>query len=126
MVGVWVVFFVVVGPVLGSSIPVVAELVLGGAAMEPPEAHIHHFALARNDSIVGKSPSCGIVCLDRAFRLGPPHVDEGLAVGYHFTCCDEKYSKLRIGCRCHYKIDDPDNRENHTVCGKGSSSERKT
>jgi hypothetical protein len=54
--------------------------------MEPPEAHIHHFALAQNNSIVGNSCSCGIVCLDMAFRLG-------------------------FGHRCHYKLDDLGNRE---------------
>jgi hypothetical protein len=31
-----------VGPVFGSGIPVVAELVLRATALEPPEAHIHH------------------------------------------------------------------------------------
>ncbi len=83
--------------------------------MEPPEAHIHHFASAWNDSIIGNSRSCGIVCLDGAFRLGPPHVDEGMAVGYHFACCDEKRSKLRFGFRCHYKLDDLGNGENPTI-----------
>ncbi len=48
MVGGWVVFGVVVSPVFRASIPLVTELVLGGAAMEPPEERIHHFGPARN------------------------------------------------------------------------------
>jgi hypothetical protein len=43
MVGVWVVFGVVVSPVFRTCVPVVTKLVLGSAATEPPEAHIHHF-----------------------------------------------------------------------------------
>ncbi len=42
-VGVRVVFGMVVSPGFRAGIPVVTELVLGGAATEPPEAHIHHF-----------------------------------------------------------------------------------
>jgi hypothetical protein len=57
MVGVWVVFGVVVGPVFGAGIPVVTELVLGGAATEPLEAHIHHFGPAENNHFVGNSHS---------------------------------------------------------------------
>ncbi len=55
MVGAQVVFCVVIGPILGSSIPVVAKLVLRGTATEPAEAHIHHFALVGDNSIVGNS-----------------------------------------------------------------------
>ncbi len=57
MVGVRVVFGVVVSPVFRDSIPVVTELVLGGATMEPPEAHIHHFGPAGNNCFVGNT--CG-------------------------------------------------------------------
>jgi hypothetical protein len=52
MVGVWVVFYVAVHPVLGSCVTVVLKLVLRCPAMEPPEAHIHHLAPARDNGIV--------------------------------------------------------------------------
>jgi hypothetical protein len=55
MVGIWVVFGVVVSPVFRTGIPVVTELVLGGAATEPPEAHIHYFGLAGHNCFVGNS-----------------------------------------------------------------------
>ncbi len=43
MVGVQVVFGVVVSPVLKTRVPVITKVVLGSAAMEPPEVHIDHF-----------------------------------------------------------------------------------
>ncbi len=36
MVGVWVMFGVVIGPVFGSSIPVISKLVLRSVASKPP------------------------------------------------------------------------------------------
>ncbi len=54
MVGVQVVFGVVVSPVFRAGIPVVTELVLRGAATEPPEAHIHHFGPAGHNCFVGR------------------------------------------------------------------------
>jgi hypothetical protein len=55
MVGIQVVFGVVVSPGFRTGIPVVTELFLGGAAMEPPEAHIHHFGSAGHNRFVGNS-----------------------------------------------------------------------
>ncbi len=57
MVGVWVVPGVVVSPVLGARIPVITKLILGSAAPEPPEAHIHHLGLAGDNCVVGNT--CG-------------------------------------------------------------------
>jgi hypothetical protein len=90
VVSVRVVFGVVVGPVLGACIPVISKLILGCVAMEPPKSHIHHLGPAGHNSLVGNSSCCRVICLDRTFRLGPTHGDEGLAVGNHFTCHDEK------------------------------------
>ncbi len=55
--GVRVVFGVVVSPGFRASILVVTELVLGGTATEPPEAHIHHFGLAGNNCFIGNTCS---------------------------------------------------------------------
>jgi hypothetical protein len=115
MVGIWVVFCVVVGLVLGSSIPIVSKLILRCSAPEPPEAHIHHLAPARNNSIINNSGSCGVVRLDRTFGLGPAHVDEGLVVGNHLACSDEQGSQLRFSTRCHNKLDDLGDGEHRAV-----------
>ncbi len=84
------VFGVVVGPVLGACIPVISKLILGCTATEPPKLHIHHLGPAGHNSLVGNSSCCRVIRLDRIFRLEPTHGDEGLAVGNHFTCHDEK------------------------------------
>jgi hypothetical protein len=89
MVGIWVMFGVVVGPVFGACIPVIMKLVLRCMAMEPSELHIHHFAPARNNSFIGNPRCSGVISLDRTFRLGPTHVNKVLVVGNHLSCCDE-------------------------------------
>ena len=90
VVGIRVVFGVVVGPVLGACIPVILKLILGSTAMEPSKLHVHHLGPAWHNSLVGNSSCCRVIHLDRTFRLGPTHGDEGLVVGNHFTCHDEK------------------------------------
>ncbi len=115
VVGVWVVFCVVVSPVLGASIPVASKLVLRGPAVEPPKRHIHHLAPTRNNSIVNNPCSCGVVGLDGALGLGPSHINQGLAVWNHFTCSDEEGSKFRCGSGCHNKFDDLGNGDDRAV-----------
>jgi hypothetical protein len=66
MVGGWIVFSVVVGPILGASIPIVPKLVLRGPAAQPPIAHIHHLAPMRDSSVVHDPSSSGVVSLDGA------------------------------------------------------------
>jgi hypothetical protein len=90
VVGVRIVFGVVVGPVFGTCIPVIMKLILGCTAMEPPKLHIHHLGPAGDNSLVGNSHCCRVICLDRTFRLGPTHGNEGLVVGNHFSCSDEQ------------------------------------
>ncbi len=115
MVGVWVVFCVVVSPVLGASIPVVSKLVLRGPAAEPPKTHIHHLAPTRNNSVVNNPCSCGVVGLDGALGLGQSHINEGLGVWNHFACSDEEGSKFQFGSGCHYKFDDLGNGEDRAI-----------
>jgi hypothetical protein len=93
VLGVWVVFGVVVGPVLGTCIPVITKLILGCAAMEQPKLHIHHLGPAGDNSFVGNSRCCRVICLDRTFWLGT-HVNEGLAEGNRFSCSDEQRCQL--------------------------------
>jgi hypothetical protein len=85
-----VVFGVVVGPVLGTCIPVISKLILGCMAMDPPKLRIHHIGPAGHNSLLGNSSCCRVIRPDWTFRLGPTHGNKGLAVGNHFMCCDEK------------------------------------
>jgi hypothetical protein len=90
VVGNRVVFGVLVGPVLRACIPVIAKLILGCAATEPPKSHIHHLGPAGDNCFVSNSRCCRVICLDRTFWLGPTHGDEGLTMGNHFLCGDEQ------------------------------------
>jgi hypothetical protein len=87
--------FSVVSPVLSSRIPVVAKLVVRLAAMEPPKVHIHHFAPARDNSMVSNSCSCGVICLGRVFWLEPTHIDEGLMASI-ISCAMMKMQQVWI------------------------------
>ena len=115
MVGVKVVLGVVVGPVFSSRVPVVLELVLGGTATEPTDLHIHHFSPAGNNCFVGHSCICLVARLDRAFWLGPAHVYQGLAMGYHLLCSDGECSQFGFRCRRHDKFDYMGNEEDSAV-----------
>ena len=92
-----------------------SELVLGFPAPKPPYAHIHHLAPSGHDCLFGH-PSCrGVVRLDRDFRLGPTHVDQGLTMRYHLSCCYEESSQFSFRCRRHDELDDLGYRENSPV-----------
>ncbi len=115
MVGVWVMFGVVIGPVFGSSIPVISKLVLRCTASKPPEAHIHHFGPAGDNCFVGNTDGGGVISLDRSFRLWPSHSDEGLPVGNHFSCGDKKGCKFWFSSWSHNELDDLGNGEYGTI-----------
>jgi hypothetical protein len=85
MVGVGMRFGVVVDPGFGTCIPVMMKFILGCMAMEPPKLHIHHLGPAGDNSLVGNSCRCRAILLDKTFRLGPTHGNEGLVVGNHFS-----------------------------------------
>jgi hypothetical protein len=67
VVGVRVVFGVVVGPVLGTCIPVIVKLIFGCAATELPKLHIHHLGPAGDNSLLDKSFCCRVIHLNRTF-----------------------------------------------------------
>jgi hypothetical protein len=65
-------FSIVIGPVFRADIPIVWKVVLGFTAAEPPKSHVHHFALSRNNSVVGNPCNSRVVSLDRRFGWGQP------------------------------------------------------
>ena len=75
----------VVSPVEVAGGPVEPELTLGVTAPEPVKTHIHQLGLLGDDGFVCDSDGSGIVSLDWGPRLGPTHLDEGLAQGGPFT-----------------------------------------
>ncbi len=98
-----------------SQHPSNIELVLRLSAMELPEAHIYHFAPAKNNSFIGNPRCSGVVHLYRAVRLGPTLVNECLVMGDHFSCGDKVGCKFWFSSQCHDKLDDLGNRQNCTI-----------
>ncbi len=80
----WVVFGVVVCPIVAAIIPVVTELMLGLLASEPPQVEVHGLGLLWDDGEVGDTNSSGIVWLDGSVWLRPTHFNESLTKGDHF------------------------------------------
>jgi hypothetical protein len=60
-------------------------------ATEPPELHIYHLGPVGDNSFVGNSRCCRVICLDGTFWLGAAHGNEGLEVGNHFMCLHEQH-----------------------------------
>jgi len=52
------------------------KLVLRCVATEPPLLHIHHLAPVWNNCFIGNPCGGRVICLIRAFWLGPTHVNE--------------------------------------------------
>ena len=73
----------VAGQVLVSWCPVVAEVFLGVAASDPPEAHVYGFENFVHHGIVGDASGGGVVTLNGRGRLRPVHLHESVSEGYH-------------------------------------------
>ena len=79
-----------VSQVLVSWCPVVAEVFLGVAASEPPEAHVHGLEHFVHHGLVGDACGSGVVALNGRGGLRPAHFDESVPEGYHGLGADEE------------------------------------
>ena len=73
----------IVSQVLVSWCPVVAEVFLGVAASEPPEAHVHGIEHFVHNGIVGDAWGGGVFALNGRGGPRPAHFDESVSEGYH-------------------------------------------
>ena len=80
----------VVNQVLVSWCPVVAEVFLGVASSEPPEAHVHGLKHFFHHGFVGDACGSGVVALNGRGWLRPAHFDESVPEGYHGLGSDEE------------------------------------
>ena len=80
----------VVSQFLVSWCPVVAEVFLGVAASEPPEAHVHGLEHFVHHGFVGDACGSRVVALNRRGGLRPAHYDESVPEGYHGLGADEE------------------------------------
>ena len=102
----------VIRMVEGAGGPVVTKLALGFAAAEPPEAHVHGFHFARDDSLVGYAKGCSVIGLDGRFWLRPTHFNKGVAERDHFFGTDVETGKFGFCGRGGDKFDDLGDCEN--------------
>ena len=79
----------VVGYVLVSWGPVVAELVLGIAVADSPEAHVHVLEHFFDHGIVVDADCGSVVALDGQVGLRPAHFYDSVSKGYHGFGADE-------------------------------------
>ena len=80
----------VVSQVLVAWCPVVAEVFLGVAALEPPEAHVHGLEHHFHHGLVGDACGGGFVALNGRGGLRPAHFDESVPEEYHDLGADEE------------------------------------
>ena len=80
----------VVGYVLVSWCPVVTEVVLGVAAADPPEAHVHGLENFVHHGFVGDADGGGVFALDGRGVLRPAHFHESVSKRYHGFSGDEE------------------------------------
>ena len=89
--GTWgVMLGTVVIQVLVSWCPVLAEVFLGVAALEPPETHVHGLEHFVNHGLFGDACGGGVVALNGRGGLWPAHFDESVHEGYHGLGADEE------------------------------------
>ena len=65
-------------------------MVLGVAALEPPEAHVHGFDHLFHHGFVGDANGGGVVALDGRGGLRRAHFKESVSKGYHGFGADEE------------------------------------
>ena len=80
----------VVSQVLFAWCPVVAEVFLGVAASDPPEAHVHGFEHLVHHGLVGDACGSGVFTLNGRGGLQPAHLDDRVTEGYHCLGTDEE------------------------------------
>ena len=77
-------------PGFGSWCPVVAEVFLGVAALEPPEAHVHGLEYFVHHGLVDDASGGGFVALNGRGGMWPAHFGESVSQGYHGLGADEE------------------------------------
>ena len=80
----------VVSQVFVAWCPVVAEVILGVAESEPPEAHVHGLEHLVHHGLVGDACGSGFFALNGRGGLRPAHLDESVSEGYHGLGADEE------------------------------------
>ncbi len=107
----------IVGSVLGSWTPVVAELVLGVTAPQPVESHVHCFGASWLNVVADDAMGCAVVGLDGCGRMLVAHLFKEVSHGDCFTGVNVKGTKLGFGCTGHDGLEYFGNVEHGLIVG---------
>jgi hypothetical protein len=91
----------IVGSVVGSQMPAVAESALGVTALQPVELHVHCFGAAWLNVIGDNAMGCAVVGLDGCGRLLVAHLFKEVLHGDCFTGIDVNCTMFGFGCTGH-------------------------
>ncbi len=91
----------IVGLVVGSWAPVVAELALEVTAPQPVELHVHRFGAVWLDVVGDDAMGCAVVGLDGCGRLLVVHLFEEVSHGDCFMGVNVKGTKFGFSCTGH-------------------------
>ena len=72
------IFFYIIGKVVGTRSPKTLELILSFMAVEPVVLHVDGFGFVLDDGVISKSNCGGIITLNGIFCLRPTHIDKGM------------------------------------------------
>ncbi len=107
----------IVGLVVGSWTPVVAELALVVTALQPVESHVHCFGALWSNVVGEDAMGCAVVRLDGCGRLLVAHLFEEVLHGDCFTGVNVKGTKFSFGCTGHDGLEYFGNVEHSTIVG---------
>ncbi len=107
----------IVGLVVGSWMPVVAELALGVMAPQPVESHVNHFGASWLNVIGDDAMGCAIVGLDGCGRFLVAHLFKEVLHGDCFTGINVKGTKFGFGCTGRDGLEYFGNVEHGTIVG---------
>ena len=93
-----VMFCVVVSVVAVALVPIVFELALGFAILEPKIAHIHGLGAALFDGFVGDADGGAVVAADMGWRLRMAHLGEGDSHWYSVLAVVKHGAGFGFGC----------------------------
>jgi hypothetical protein len=107
----------IVGSLVGSWMPVVAELALGVTVLQSVESHVHHFGAAWLNVVGDDAMGCAVVGLDGCGRLLVAHLFEEVLHGDCFMGINVNGTKFGFGCTGHDGFEYFGNVEHGTIVG---------
>ncbi len=88
----------VVAEVGRAGAPIISEVFLRIAVMQPPKTHVHGFGSARQNIVGDNTKGGAVVGLDWGWGLRVVHFVEDGVAGDCFTCVDVEHAEFGFCC----------------------------